>query len=170
MVDPISSLANRLHSSCSFAIWRLAEVVVSQGGQGGDDISWMLPEPTLLSFCEIYIATLVASIPFFWPIISEQISKIFVKYEFNVSVESRYYQTEDGEDDVELTSASKTKSVTSVNELTEPAKTVAKQGKQTHYQDDFVQHMVDPFGEQFRTETVARPQAGSLNQKASFSR
>ncbi|KAB5518660.1 hypothetical protein GE09DRAFT_1065992 [Coniochaeta sp. 2T2.1] len=158
--------------SCSFAIWRLAEVVASQGGQGGDDISWMLPEPTLLSFCEIYIATLVASIPFFWPIISEQLSKIFVKYEFNVSVESRYYQTDNGDDDdVELTPASKTKSVTTVDDVTEPAKTATKQGKQTHYQDDFVQHMVDPFGEQYRTDTSAKPQpASSLKQKASFSR
>lgn len=64
-------------------------MVQANAGQSSD-ISWSLAEPTLLSLCEVYIAVLVASIPFFWPMLKGQIDKIFVSYEFTVTTESRF--------------------------------------------------------------------------------
>jgi hypothetical protein len=75
--------------SCVFAIWRLAGMITSRAGMDSD-LTWNLPGPTLLSFSEIYIAALTASIPFFWPIITKQFTKIFIQYEFDVTTEPRY--------------------------------------------------------------------------------
>jgi hypothetical protein len=46
--------------------------------------------PQLLSIVEVCIACLCATTPFFWPVIQEALSKIFVTYEFKVVSESRW--------------------------------------------------------------------------------
>lgn len=78
---------DRCLSSCSFALWRLTDTVV-RGPGVGDDPTFNEPGTMMLSAAEIYLATSCATIPFFWPVVKEQLNKIFVKYEFNVSVES----------------------------------------------------------------------------------
>lgn len=155
--------------SCVFAVWRFAEVVIGQRRNDyGLDMSWVLPQGTLLSLCEVYIATMVASIPFFWPILTKQINEIFVKYEFNVSSESRYIQHDD--EDVELAPTKKRGGAVTVDEVDEPPR--AKQ--LAHYNDDFVQKTLDPLNDEFRTRAAVetRPSSArpSFKHKRSLSR
>jgi hypothetical protein len=88
-MSSMHSFLTKVIRSCALAIWRLAEMVVSRAGMDSDP-TWNMPSPALLSLCEIYIAALTASVPFFWPIISKQLGKIFVSYEFEISTEPRY--------------------------------------------------------------------------------
>lgn len=84
-----------LSSITAFSIWRLQTIIATQAGfYPVLDPTWNEPEPTLISFVEVYIAALCASTPVFWPVLESQIVKIFVKYEFNVSSESRYEYNE----------------------------------------------------------------------------
>jgi hypothetical protein len=164
-------LTQRCLRSCLFATWRLVDVTTSGGGQETADLSWMLPQPTLLSLCEIYIATLVASIPFFWPVLSDQISQIFVKYEFNVSTESRYFQHDDHDDDIELAPSKKGDVVVTEEELTRKpsaSRSVPKTATSNHHQDDFVQATVDPFSKEFRTKAAVEsvPVEGHKHQRS----
>ena len=138
-----------------FAVWRLADIIQDNAGRSSD-LSWDLPGATLLSLCEVYIASLCASIPFFWPIIKEQIQKlqeIFVKYEFSVSTESRFHANDD--DAVELAPTPGTDDVVSLG-----SKSANQSTKQVypdkHHADDYIQAQINPFSEEFRTETAVQ--------------
>ncbi|KAF2102594.1 hypothetical protein NA57DRAFT_20821, partial [Rhizodiscina lignyota] len=72
--------------ACSFALWRLVDVVKTGAGAGTDP-TFNEPGPILLSIAEIYLAASCATIPFFWPVLKDQFNKIFVQYEVNVSSE-----------------------------------------------------------------------------------
>lgn len=76
--------------SCSFGLWRFIVVVTSEAGSSSTDITWIEPVPQLLSIVEVCVACLCATTPFFWPVIQEAFSKIFVTYEFKVVSESRW--------------------------------------------------------------------------------
>jgi hypothetical protein len=116
---------------------------VTSVGVNGGDLTWQEPQPFLISLAEVYVASLCASIPFFWPIIAQQLNKIMVMYEFNVSSEPRYR-----DDEIELTPArSKSETSGSLKEPTSEAR---------HYADDFTQQQVNPFSEGLRVETIAQ--------------
>ena len=142
-----------------FAVWRLASIIETNAGRS-KDLSWGLPGATLLSICEIYMAILVASIPFFWPMIKEQINKIFVTYEFSVSTESRFHhQDDDGNELSGLQSGYPSKS-----EATGDVKSLGSQSgdynsyqdlRDKHYADSYFRSQVDPFSDDsHQTETV----------------
>lgn len=142
-------------------------------GVNGGDLTWQEPAPFLISLAEVYVASLCASIPFFWPIIAQQINKIMVMYEFNVSSESRYK-----DDEVELANTEswlvKTKSASSRDDGVSMksgsrGKVSGPTTKTTHYTDDFVQNHVNPFSEEFRVETTARS-ASTRKKKGGFVR
>jgi hypothetical protein len=103
--------------------------------------------PQLLTVVEVAMACLCATTPFFWPLIQEGWNQIFVKFEFNVSTESRWH-----DDHIELAS-------TTSGPLRDG---VGKDG--TSYKDDFVQKDVSLFTEEFRTEATAK--SGRGGQKA----
>jgi hypothetical protein len=116
--------------------------------------------PIMLSIVEVCIACLCASTPFFWPIFREGLDKIFVMYEFNVSSESRYH-----DDHVELAPTTSweagtkapggkedIRSLESISGDLEPSKT----SNQLHYRNDYIQNQVDPFGEEFQTESTVK--------------
>jgi hypothetical protein len=93
--------------------------------------------PQLLTVIEVSMACLCATTPFFWPIILVGWNQIFVKYEFNVSSESRWH-----DDHIELASTNSA---------------AGREGQErdgSHYRDEFVQKEVNPFTEEFRTEAI----------------
>lgn len=144
-----------------FAIWRLVEIVRSKAGVSSD-ISWNLAGPTLLSLCEIYIATLSASVPFFWPLITKSLDKIFVAHDFAVTTTSRYNDEENVELARSETWQSNPKSITprenasSLSARSREMVGVHQNSKEAsaHYVDDFNQAGADPFAEDFRTEAA----------------
>lgn len=140
-------------STCVFSIWRLQAIVVTSVGVNGGDLTWNEPSPFLISLAEVYVASLCASIPFFWPIIAQQINKIMVMYEFNVSSEPRYQE----EEEIELTNAKSAPSMIGSTKGSTKESTIEVQ----HYKDDFIGQQVDPFAEGLRVETVAVAQGGS---------
>jgi len=143
-----------------FGAWRLADIVISNAGRS-TDLSWNLPGPTLLSICEVYIASMCACIPFFWPMLKQQIDKIFVMYEFSVSTESRFHGNDD--DAVELAPTQSrnrgkspgTEDVRSLGSKSEDIHT-DQQHKNAHYADDYILAQGDPFAEEYRTETAVQ--------------
>jgi len=135
-----------------FSIWRLQNIVATQAGFfPTPDPTWNVPTPFLVSFCEVGVASICACTPFFWPLITQQWDKIFVTYEFKVSSESRYRDEE-----LELASTDNW-----------PARTGSYRGKhdpdvrsletdnegRKQYSDNYTQHQVNPYTEEFRTET-----------------
>lgn len=110
---------------------------MTEAGQSGFDITWSEPMPQLLSVVEVSIACLCATTPFFWPLIQEGLNKIFVRFEFNVSTESRWQ-----DDHIELASKNST---------------AGREGHEmdsVHYKDDYIQDQVNPFSEEFHTEAT----------------
>jgi hypothetical protein len=114
--------------------------------------------PFLLSFVEVCIAAICASTPFFWPILSKQLNKIFVVYEFNVSSEPRYQ-----DDQVELASTQDWPTGTKSTSVKDDVRSLESrswenradhEAKPSHYTDHFIQNQVDPFGEEFQTDTT----------------
>ncbi len=122
-------------------------MIVTEAGSSGFDITWLEPMPQLLTIVEVCMACLCATTPFFWPFIQQGWNQIFVKFEFNVSSESRWH-----EDHIEL------------------ASTHSRGGREglerdgSHYKDDFVQKEVNPFTEEFRTEATVKS-SGSTRKK-----
>jgi hypothetical protein len=125
----------------------------------------------LVSFCEVCVASICACTPFFWPIITAQLNKIFVMYEFKVSSESRYR-----DDEVELAStqswpaATKTTTKEEVRSLDSRSSgnELGKIQNTSHYKDDYVQTQVNPFAEEFQTDTVI--ETGTTGKKGGFVR
>jgi hypothetical protein len=141
-----------------FAAWRLASIIQTNAGRS-TDLSWGLPGPTLLSICEIDIAVFVASVPFFWPILREQFTQIFVKYEFNVSTESRFQQGDDDTVELSRMEAShmgKSGGIQDVKSVkSEDYQKIQERSDNQSFQDsDYVRAQVDPFSEDFQTETI----------------
>lgn len=150
-----------------FAAWRLGDIIESGPGKSSD-LSWALPGPTLLSICEIFIASLCATIPFFWPMLKQQLNKIFVVHEFSVSTESRFHPHDD--DAVELAptqSGNREKSTATEDVRSLGSKSAYHHTDEEHqigrYGDDFFRSQADPFADDFRTETAI--QSGVTGQK-----
>jgi len=154
--------------SATFAVWRLGTIVVTEGGQESMDLTWDAPKDTLLSLCEIYVATLSASIPYFWPLITKHFDKILVSYEFKVSSEPRYH-----DDDVELgpTAAGAWQSGSNLTGDKEVARSLeSREHKPEHYGDDHVQDQVNPFRAQFGTEAGSQTASLTGQKKGGFIR
>jgi hypothetical protein len=117
----------------------MIDVIVTEAGSSGFDITWAEPMPQLLTVVEVSMACLCATTPFFWPLIQVGWNQIFVKYEFNVSSESRWH-----EDHIEL------------------ASTNSRSGREGHerdessYRGDYIQKELNPFTEEFRTEATVK--------------
>ena len=139
------------------------------------DPTWNEPEATLLSFIEVYLAAITASTPIFWPVLTEQLSKIFVMYEFEVSSEFR----NPGDDEVELApteswhtgkKSAHFQDVKSLNSKDGDDVEFGHKPNPSHYSDDYLQSQVDPFSEEFRTEATAKSTVPSRKRKPSIVR
>ncbi|CAN8100385.1 unnamed protein product [Discula destructiva] len=64
------------------------------------DPTWYGPEAFILSVLEVDIATIVASLPVFWPYLRRNIDRIMVTHEIEVKVTENFTQIDDQTDDL----------------------------------------------------------------------
>lgn len=60
------------------------------------DPTWYGPTAIVLSILEVDIATIVASLPVFWPYLRRNIDRIMITHEIEVKVTENFTQLEDG--------------------------------------------------------------------------
>jgi len=125
----------------TFGLWRLIDVIITEAGSSGFDITWSEPMPQLLTVVEVSIACLCATTPFFWPLIQEGLNRIFVKYEFDVTTESRWH-----DDHIELSS----------NNSTHAREVLERSGSMTgtHYKSGYIQTQMEPLPEDYNTQST----------------
>lgn len=83
------------------SIWRLQNIVETQATTHPTfDPTWYGATPIVLSSMEVDLATICASLPVFWPVITKNVGQIFVTHEVKITREHR--RTNSGGDDVEL--------------------------------------------------------------------
>lgn len=109
-----------------FAVWRLATVIQHRAATWPvEDPTWYGPISIILAVLEINCASICASVPVFWPVLSKHFGQIFVTKEVEVRHEDRL--------DIEHTwSETELRSVPSLT------------SKELHYHDAFVMGRVDP--------------------------
>ncbi|CAJ2503364.1 Uu.00g107580.m01.CDS01 [Anthostomella pinea] len=114
------------------SIWRLATIINHRATTKPTfDPTWYSPVSILLGMMEVTGASICASVPVFWPVLTARIEEILVTREIQITRAHRF--SGDGDDRVEL-QHSRTGSEASLAPL----------GKQVHYNDDFVRDQVDP--------------------------
>ncbi|ORY62362.1 uncharacterized protein BCR38DRAFT_238396 [Pseudomassariella vexata] len=79
------------------AAWRLVSIVKTQGGVGPhQDPTWYGTLPVLIADMENLTSIMCASIPVFWPVLTESIDKIFVTHEVTIERSTRFSLVGDG--------------------------------------------------------------------------
>ncbi|KAI5918801.1 hypothetical protein F4810DRAFT_715164 [Camillea tinctor] len=130
-------------------IWRVQTVVLHQAGTYPVlDPTWYGPISIILGVIEIELASICASIPVFWPVITESINKIFVTQEVHVTHQHRRLSGDD-DDRYELQQTSTPQSQHSRVGSEVSLKLVltgAKSQVQDHYKDSYVKNSVLPLG------------------------
>ncbi len=105
-----------------FAAWRLGLLVKeSQTPLETADATWYAPDTILLAVLEVTLASVCASVPIFWPVLSQQVIRIFVTKEVKITHDDRYSIAGS---DLELTEHS---------------------SKDAHYNDSYISDLVNPF-------------------------
>src|SRR3569833_2422902 len=102
----------------------------------------------ILAVLEVDSASICGSVPVFWPVLSQQLGKIFVTKEFIVTIDNRLDHVDDGcnsrrsssSNDLELGLKEKSGGL------------MEKPSNKSHYDDVFIQSQVDPLA---RTGHVA---------------
>ena len=70
--------------------WRIQDTVYHRTGwYPTHDPTWYGPKSIFLIVLEVQVASICASVPIFWPILSAHLGAIFVKHEFTVDYEPR---------------------------------------------------------------------------------
>lgn len=129
-------------------IIRLVSIVQTQAGTYPTlDPSWYGCTSAMLSALEVNIATVCASLPVFWPVIKENLGRIMVTYEVDVTRETR--------------------DVGGFNVLNESGelfstKTVASKGRQYYPEDGYIREHAGPFYqvEPIKTTVLSPGQCG----------
>lgn len=126
------------------------------------DASWYGTSTCILAVLEVDVASICASIPIFWPILTAKFDAIFVTREVTIERSDRYATMTDGqfelEDAAQHFSYRKETSEVSLTSLT--CGEDMPSGNRTHYMDTFVASQVDPFSRTYTVEaevTVPRP-------------
>ncbi|KAI0008329.1 hypothetical protein F4779DRAFT_587783 [Xylariaceae sp. FL0662B] len=124
----------------AFAIWRFVTIIEHRVATFPTrDPTWYSPISILLAVLEIDAASVCASVPIFWPVLSSQWGKIFVTKEVNITRETRYMD----EDEDRLTRGTTRSRTGSDIELTD-GKPSSRNAKETHYRDSYILSQVDP--------------------------
>ncbi|KAI1333937.1 hypothetical protein F5Y15DRAFT_430164 [Xylariaceae sp. FL0016] len=137
------------------SIWRLQTVVENKAGTYPVlDPTWYGPKSIVLAAIEVDLASVVASVPIFWPIVEQTFGKIFVTQEVHVT---HHHRRLSNEDQFELQPSQTTLSHRSQGSeaslaLAEMAKSASRgragtvQPKPSHYKDEYVMNRVIPLG------------------------
>ncbi|KAI0479290.1 hypothetical protein GGR56DRAFT_673221 [Xylariaceae sp. FL0804] len=87
---PLTTRARAHHRVNILSIWRLQGVVQNQAATYPVlDPTWYGPKSIILAVMEVDLASVVASVPIFWPLFEAQLGKIFVTQEVLVVTTSR---------------------------------------------------------------------------------
>lgn len=127
-----------------FAAWRLVSILQHQvGTYPVDDPTWYGPITIILAVLEVDSASICASVPVFWPVLSKQLGKIFVTREFAVTREDRLdYETINSPRTIRSNFGSE---VELQSEKGTAASRLGKPGaKDGHYDDAFIMSQVNP--------------------------
>jgi hypothetical protein len=84
------SKADVVTSVIVLSIWRIQDTVYHKTGwYPTHDPTWYGPKSIFLIVLEVNVASICASVPIFWPVVSTYLGAIFVKTEFAVDYEPR---------------------------------------------------------------------------------
>ena len=93
----------------------------------------------LLASVETNLASICASVPIFWPVLSRRLEMIFVTKEVEVNYEERKSEVGAAESEVDLKQG-----IGSEGSETCSKKAGWGNGNWTHYEDDYIRDQVDP--------------------------
>lgn len=122
---PISAHPLTRNRVITLSSWRIYETIYYKSGwYPTHDPTWYGPRSILLMVLEVNVASICASVPIFWPVLSPFLGAIFVTREIDIKTESR---------DTDAMSLPRmgTGSETELN---------------TYYNDPYVTELVDPLG------------------------
>ncbi|KAK8119132.1 uncharacterized protein PG998_003758 [Apiospora kogelbergensis] len=123
----------------ALAAWRLQTIIEHQAATWPTrDPTWYGPISIVLSALEVLSASICASIPIFWPMVSEGWGKIFVTQEVKVTRETRYF---DDDDEDALTNNAHSRSGSNVSQVSKGGNS---KDKSSHYRDTYILRQVDP--------------------------
>jgi hypothetical protein len=136
------------------SIWRVATIVQHKAATSPTfDPTWYGPISILLATLEVDMATICASTPIFWPVLTARLDKIFVTQEIKIEREHRFSAIED-EYELQRTPSEaggepyRSDTIhsrgTSQSSLTRQESRVAKNPRDGHYSDKYVMAQVDP--------------------------
>ena len=117
------------------------------------DPTWYAPAMVILAAVEVDLASMCASAPVFWPVLRQQVMKIFVTQQIEIIREEReegfaMHRTRTAESELQLVDEDGVKKTTGDLNFTANGWTkVPSKSKQTHYQDEYVRKQVDPLSE-----------------------
>jgi hypothetical protein len=113
---------------------------------------------SMLALLEVDAASMCASVPVFWPILTAKLDAIFVTREVKIERSDRYSTMfDDMRDAADRSSHGSKKSVSTLT--SEESMPGLSEGQDAHYMDEFVASQVDPFSRKFGVEaevTVAK--------------
>jgi hypothetical protein len=140
-------------------MWRLATIVSHRATTYPTlDPTWYGPISVLLATLEVDVATICASVPVFWPVLTSRLDKIFVTQEIKIERAHRFSTIDDeyelqrgtsGENG--FGSQSRGTSQSSLHRAeSKGAQTVTKE---RHYKDSYIMAQVDPLSDRGRVES-----------------
>ncbi|ORY65963.1 uncharacterized protein BCR38DRAFT_456638 [Pseudomassariella vexata] len=131
------------------AIWRLATIIKHQAATWPIwDPTWYAPISIILAMLEIDTAAVCASVPIFWPSLSNQVSKIFVTQEIKITRETRYAHADE---ESQLTQSQHSR----MGSEADLKRQESTRKMDAHYHDSYILRQVDPLrspGESPRVE------------------
>lgn len=138
-----------------FAAWRLVTIVEHQAAtQPTLDPTWYGPISILLAVLEVDAAAVCASVPIFWPTLTQQWGKIFVTQEIKITRETRYIEEDD---ESELTGEHHSRAGSEA----ELKRTESNRRTEAHYQDSYILQQVDPLRSAKDSSRVEAAQQGN---------
>lgn len=138
------------------------------------DPTWYGPISILLATLEVDMATICASTPIFWPVLTAKLDKIFVTQEIKIEREHRFSAIEDeyelqrsNSDGEPYRSDTIHSRGTSQSSLTrKESRAAAKTTKDGHYTDKYIMAQVDPLSNagSVQSQITAQPMPSGRKQ------
>ncbi len=148
-----------------FAAWRLVLLVATNSSALFTlfDSTFYAPDTVLLSLLDVNVASICASVPVFWPVLRQQVFRIVVTKEVEITRGKREQgdDDEEEEDDEEMAKQKpRTRSDAPAGDdgsgHSRPGSRGSKKNAAGHYDDTFIRDQVDPLrpGTSVGVETV----------------
>lgn len=167
-----------IRSITMISIWRLATIIAHRAATWPTfDPTWYGPISIELATLEVNFASICASMPVFWPVLTAHIDKIFVTQEVKIERVHRF-ETVDGSIELQRKASSGCRGAESEAEAGDGPGTSSLHSrvgseaslnrtmsgqypahKQNHYMDEYIAAQVDPLRSLGKTESEVTAQA-----------